>query len=707
MPDLHTETILRQLESFSAYQDEVYRELSPYSDCADLTALRMLGENFRRKAADFFRASRKYNLAVIGRVKAGKTSFLNTLLFEGREILPKDSVPKTAALTRIEYAERNEIEIEFYSPEDWVWLRRLASSKEESDRAKAARETVRAAESSGLPVSELLFGGTKLEIFKSIEEMTGRLNEFVGQNGAYTPLVKAATIRFHLEALKGISVVDTPGLNDPIPSRTERTREFIETCDAAFFLSRASYFLDQNDIDLLTETLPQKGIRRLVLIASQFDSAVMDLISDFDSLEETVDAAKAQLRRHAEKSVGGAVLALRKSGASSSIVDVVQQCREPIFLSAMAEDLSRIPAEKDTEQQAIVRRHLESFGPLSAADLHRIGNMDEVRAVFSDMLAEREELLRQKAAAMASIGKADLECELRRLRAFVKRETAESFQLQKEDAQAKIFQSAEEINRFRDAVGAAYAEYRLRLDDRMRLASEKLRIREKQAPAAAVKQAVEVRTEETLVDDMVFFKPWTWGKKHVEFESSERRYSYMDSADAAESLRQAAAAAQYLHDSVFLIFEEKARLCNALMNAAAGAFAGAEFSADREQIARWAQIAGSRIIIPKAEIDPSPYVAAIGTKYPKQIRTERHLEELKKDAQEQMTLLVDEAVRKLRESAAAFLESVTSSESRFESLVLAQRSKETASCRNALAQAEQEISRRKEFLEVLDANISE
>jgi len=706
VPDLHTDSIVRQLESFSARQDEIFRELSSYSDCADLTPVRMLGENFRKKTGDFFRSNRKYNLAVIGRVKAGKTSFLNTLLFEGREILPKDSVPMTAALTRIEYAERNEIEIEFYSPEDWVWLRRLASSKEESDRAKAARETIRTAEASGLPVSELLFGGTKLETFRNIEEMTGRLNEFVGRNGAYTPLVKAAAIRFHLEPLRGISVVDTPGLNDPIPSRTERTREFLETCDAAFFLSRASYFLDQNDIDLLTETLPQKGVRRLVLIASQFDGAVMDLISDFGSLEETIAAAKEQLRRHAEKSVGEAVLALRRSGASSNIVDVVQQCREPVFLSAMAEDLSRIPAEKDTEQQAIVRRHLESFGPLSAADLHRIGNLDEARSLFSGMIAEREELLRQKAAAMASVGEADLEGELRRLRAFVEREITENLQVQKEDAEAKIADSAEEINRFRDAVGAAYAEYRSRLDDRMLLASGKLRIREKQAPAAAVKQAVEIRTEETLVDDMVFYKPWTWGKKHVEFESSERRYSYMDSADAAESLRQAAAAAQYLHDGVFLIFEEKARLCNALMRAAADAFAGAEFSADREQIARWAQIAGSRIVIPKAEIDPAPYAAAIGTKYPKQIRTERHLEELKKDAQEQMMLLVDEAVRKLRESAAVFLEGVVSSESRFESLVLSQRSKETAACRNALAETERAIFRRKELLEVIDTYIS-
>lgn len=706
MPDYYTETVVRQLKSFSARQDEVYRELYPYSDCADLTALRMLCENFRKKAGDFFRANRKYNLAVIGRVKAGKTSFLNTLLFDGRDVLPRDSMPKTAALTRIEYAERNEIEIEFYSPEDWVWLKRLASSKEDSDRAKAARETIRAAESSGLPVSELLFGGTKLEIFKNIEEMTGRLNEFVGRDGAYTPLVKAATIRFHLEPLKDISVVDTPGLNDPIPSRTERTREFIETCDAAFFLSRASYFLDQNDIDLLTETLPQKGIRRLVLIASQFDSALMDLICDFGSLEEAVGAAKEQLRRHAEKSVGDAVLARRRSGASPNIVEVVQQCREPVFLSAMAEDLSRIPEDKDTEQQAIVRRHLSCFGPLSAEELHRIGNMDEVRALFGEMLSEREELLRQKAEAMASVGQADLNGELRRLYAFVEREITEDLQMQKEDAEAKIAESAEEINRFRDAVGAAYAEYQSRLNDRMRLASEKLRAREKQVPAAAVKQAVEIRTEETLLDDTVFYKPWTWGKKHVEFESRERRYSYMDSADAVENLRQAASAAQYLHDNVFLLFEDKARLGNALMSAAADSFAARGISPDREQLAKWAKIAGSRIVIPKEEIDPSPYIAAIETKYPKQIRSERHLEELRRDTQEQMTLLADEAMRKLRESAAALLESVANSQNRFESLVLAERSKETAACRNALAEADRAISRRKEFLEVIETEIS-
>ena len=39
--------------------------------------------------------------------------------------------------------------------------------------------------------------------------------------------------------------MDTPGLNDPIPSRTIRTKEFMELCDVVFFLSQAGSFLDR------------------------------------------------------------------------------------------------------------------------------------------------------------------------------------------------------------------------------------------------------------------------------------------------------------------------------------------------------------------------------------------------------------------------------------------------------------------------------
>ncbi|HOD55266.1 MAG TPA: dynamin family protein, partial [Candidatus Cloacimonadota bacterium] len=43
--------------------------------------------------------SRKLSIGIIGQVKAGKSSFLNSLVFEGKDILPKAAAPMTAALT--------------------------------------------------------------------------------------------------------------------------------------------------------------------------------------------------------------------------------------------------------------------------------------------------------------------------------------------------------------------------------------------------------------------------------------------------------------------------------------------------------------------------------------------------------------------------------------------------------------------------------
>ncbi len=42
---------------------------------------------------------RNLKVGIIGRVKAGKSSLLNALIFEGVEVLPKAATPMTASLT--------------------------------------------------------------------------------------------------------------------------------------------------------------------------------------------------------------------------------------------------------------------------------------------------------------------------------------------------------------------------------------------------------------------------------------------------------------------------------------------------------------------------------------------------------------------------------------------------------------------------------
>ncbi len=66
--------------------------------------------------------NRDLKVGIIGRVKAGKSSLLNALIFEGVEVLPKAATPMTASLTILKYADTLSAEVEFYSPKDILEL---------------------------------------------------------------------------------------------------------------------------------------------------------------------------------------------------------------------------------------------------------------------------------------------------------------------------------------------------------------------------------------------------------------------------------------------------------------------------------------------------------------------------------------------------------------------------------------------------------
>ncbi|WP_367712347.1 dynamin family protein [Helicobacter pylori] len=66
---------------------------------------------------------RDLKVGIIGRVKAGKSSLLNALIFEGVEVLPKAATPMTASLTVLKYAKNLSAEVEFYSQKDILELK--------------------------------------------------------------------------------------------------------------------------------------------------------------------------------------------------------------------------------------------------------------------------------------------------------------------------------------------------------------------------------------------------------------------------------------------------------------------------------------------------------------------------------------------------------------------------------------------------------
>lgn len=217
----------KQIDDFTTFTGEYISKLSEYGEYVQTSELQKIREDFARNVADFYRNDRKLNVGIIGQVKAGKSTFLNTLLFDGKDILTTSRTPKTAALTRIEYSEKNRICVEYYTVDEWKKLEEYARVDSEDNEHIVARETMNLVAESGLDSYEYLEKGKEAISFPSLDALMDQLNEYVGENGKFTPMVNTVTLYMDKPELMEISVVDTPGMNDAIFSRTDRTKKFI------------------------------------------------------------------------------------------------------------------------------------------------------------------------------------------------------------------------------------------------------------------------------------------------------------------------------------------------------------------------------------------------------------------------------------------------------------------------------------------------
>lgn len=310
-------------------------------------------KDFQSEQDEIEKENRLLRIGILGKVKAGKSSFLNALLFNGESILPEAATPMTAALSVLEYAKMPSLSVEFYSDEDlseikeWAKqyekmlkeqekqeferlkelelkkvqnqaqideakLERLRTNaqilaakklKQEQEKPCACYEQNVLIEKSALNLSDL----EKHKEFKgSLSEIQAKLKDYVGSSGKFMPFTKSITLRLDNEFLKDVQIIDTPGLNDPVPSRSARTIEFLDKCDGVIVLLQSSQLLSQNDT-LLLDRLTNKGsTARLFFVASKADDALMgdeykgDLSSSFIKLENVLNSQlesvlKAQL----------------------------------------------------------------------------------------------------------------------------------------------------------------------------------------------------------------------------------------------------------------------------------------------------------------------------------------------------------------------------------------------------------------------------
>jgi hypothetical protein len=315
---------LTDLENTIArYDDVISDEASDlYKECGIISA-----DNMRIQLSSLEKENRLLNIGIIGRVKAGKSSLLNSVFFEGKSILPKAATPMTASLTVMTHGDAFSATVEYFSSEDIKnierehnayqaeWDKNYDAKKKEAEKkakerdGKADLDKVKRSTDAAMKntlkyafydhYEQIKKSGVKAPVeanqnldANSLSELMGELDEYVGSKGKMMPYTKSVEIRFPEDALRDICVVDTPGINDPVKSREARTEEYLKKCDVVFIVSSAGQFISNEDMELMDRLSAKEGIRELYLVASQADNQVHGSIKD-EARQDLNKAVKA------------------------------------------------------------------------------------------------------------------------------------------------------------------------------------------------------------------------------------------------------------------------------------------------------------------------------------------------------------------------------------------------------------------------------
>lgn len=208
----------------------------------------------------------KFTISVCGAVKAGKSTFLNSLLF-GQEILPAFDTPLTAKLTFIEYTEKkNYFEASFYSKQEWNDYQNALSPQAKQDLLQRMERSSQR----GVHYQQAI--GSVPRISQDLSELEMYVSDPMSCEAAkYTPYVKNIHIYINDESIRNIRVVDTPGLNDSNIINSNETCKWIKNTHAMIFLLK-SKGADASDIEFFDQNLSQASPESRIFVINKIDS---------------------------------------------------------------------------------------------------------------------------------------------------------------------------------------------------------------------------------------------------------------------------------------------------------------------------------------------------------------------------------------------------------------------------------------------------
>lgn len=250
---------------------------------------------------------RSYKVAVVGRFKAGKSSFVNEML--GAKLAGEDTNPETAAVTTFRHGPNVKATIRFVPSESWAGLVELHKEDPkhldahriknwESFRGKSRKSADGStAETFDLDALERVYvkpGGHAIEIELAKQgdrsmEMAFRkkLKEFTTGTRPHHCLVERIEITSPAPILEeGVLLIDTPGLDDTERFRVALTERAVEEVDAVLFLTKSGAAYGQSEKDFILTLLRKGTVKQLMFVVTQIDQTYDQHCRDAESNDE-------------------------------------------------------------------------------------------------------------------------------------------------------------------------------------------------------------------------------------------------------------------------------------------------------------------------------------------------------------------------------------------------------------------------------------
>lgn len=387
---------------------------------------------------------RLIKIGIVGRVKAGKSSLLNSLFFKGESILPKAATPMTAALTVLSNSPFFEAEVEFYSKEDIDIIKhehllyaeklfRLCEEKfkdlksrnklnlSDDELKEKATKSAKRELSSEIKLSASYDQYEKMKKSKffgkisntsekinaqNLEELKKLTFDYVGASGEYMPFTKSIHIKLPLEELENIEVVDTPGINDPVVSREERTRALLKMCDVTLIVSPSGQFLSSEDKELMDRISTKEGINEIYVIGSQSDTQLLG--DEKEKNNNELPKVLKSINNILENQLTLTIENMKKENPEvEDVFDILLEKNRVLITSGIANSLAINFNNRDIWDEGmqhvwsnLIREYPDYFSDtdenLSKHSLNQLSNIAALKEIISSIKFRKEEILNSK-----------------------------------------------------------------------------------------------------------------------------------------------------------------------------------------------------------------------------------------------------------------------------------------------------------------------